>query len=333
MSIRKMTTLNQTPWMCLCAGISIKPTLSVPTIASSALKQMRFFLFVITITSSIVSWDFAFAQQTPAMKNNPQTETSVTPTASTSALPLFYKELVPFDKTIHRALKAARTPDDYTFAIESDVIPLVFNEVAFAAMHYPIVFLDAGGAGGVPTLAAIVGSGNRKNRFIDARGQWSPGIYVPAWVRRYPFFAMKIAADGQPLLGVDTTASRLKSSKSEPLLDQNGNPTQLLQEILAMNIEYQQAGLRTNQLADQLQKSGLLEPVVLQVQASTKESQPEKSVPSTTIGGFLVINDAKLANLDKEKVAELHKTGALSLAYAHLISMQHLRKLFENASN
>jgi hypothetical protein len=293
---------------------------------------MRCFLFALA-AFAVVSGVTATGVHAQSSKRTSMTTPSPTATPALSpALPLFYKELVPFDKNVHRDLKVARNPETYAFSAESDIIPLVFSEVAFAAMHYPIVFLDSGGAG-VPTLVAMVGNGNRKNQFVDSKGQWAQGHYVPAWVRRYPFFAMKTSADGQPLLGIDTTAARLKSSKGEPLLDKDANPTPLLQEILVMNIEYQQAGARTNQLAEQLQKAGLLEPVVLKVQAPQKNSSQTGEAPAITVGGFLVVNEAKLVNLDNDKLAELHKSGALSLAYGNLISMQHLRKIFESASN
>lgn len=249
-----------------------------------------------------------------------------------SPLPLFYKELIPLDRKIHSEIKLSRIPETYAFAAESDVVPIVVTEVAFAAMHYPIVLLDSGKAV-TPTLVAVVGNGNRKNQFVTKDGQWVPNVYIPAWVRRYPFFVMRTTADGEPMLGFDPTAERLKSKKAEALIDAKGEPTPLLQEIVAMNMEYQQAGLRTNQLAELLQKAGLLEPVVLKVQSPPKQGENPAEAPAITIGGFLVVNEAKLAQLDKDTLAQLHQSGALSLAYAQLISMQHLRKVFETVSN
>jgi len=293
----------------------------------------------------------ALAQSAPnpqGTMNTPAQTTSALAGQPVGALPLFYKQLIPFDRNAHKDIRLARTPQSYAFARESDIIPVVFTEAAFALMHYPIVFLDSGN-GSIPTLSVVVGNGNRRNQFVSEKGQWRKDTYIPAWVRRYPFFVMKTAADGEPLLGFDPNADRLKSKQGERLLDTSNNPTSLLQEMITMNMEYQQAGLRTNQLCEALQKAGLLEPVTLRVQAPAADNKkaggagsgashvmaptPQESAPAITVGGFMVVNEAKLATLDKETLAQLHQSGALSLAYAHLISLQHLRKVFETASN
>ena len=61
------------------------------------------------------------------------------------------------------------------------------------------------------------------NRFVDEEGAWLPGVYVPAYVRRYPFCAIPVQRGGQEpdfLICVDETA--LEESAA-PLFDKDGH--------------------------------------------------------------------------------------------------------------
>ena len=109
--------------------------------------------------------------------------------------PFGYSEIVPLEKH-HRVLltdpAAGMVP---AFARNINAMAISFSEFAVAQRDYPIVFATADcGASFAPV--AVLGLADRQNLFIEADARWSPGAYVPAFVRRYPFCISRILLDG-----------------------------------------------------------------------------------------------------------------------------------------
>mgnify|MGYP002144979420 CR=1 FL=1 len=60
--------------------------------------------------------------------------------------------------------------------------PLTVTEFANAALSFPIIFV-----GDEKTPVAALGLNAGENLFIDAEGAYDTGVYIPAYIRRYPF--------------------------------------------------------------------------------------------------------------------------------------------------
>jgi len=242
-------------------------------------------------------------------------------------MPLFYKSLVPFSVETHGALRFPENAPNYRFASETNLIPLLVNEASFAQSQYPLVFIGQT-AESPATLAAVVGAGDGKNRYVDGKGNWLKETYIPAWVRRYPFFTMQAGEEAEPMLAIDPTTDWLEMKSGEALVDQEGKPTDRLQRVLTFNREYQQMAVKTRELVQALFASEVLEEGVLSIPAAGGKKSGE-GLSSREIRGFLVVNEKKLRELSDDKVAELHRSGALGVAYAQLMSMQNLGKVFQ----
>ena len=91
---------------------------------------------------------------------------------------------------------------------------------------------------------------------------------------------------------------------------------------------YQQMAVKTRELVQALFASEVLEEGVLSIPAAGDKKSGE-GLSSREIRGFLVVNEKKLRELSDDKVAELHRSGALGVAYAQLMSMQNLGKVFQ----
>lgn len=241
-------------------------------------------------------------------------------------LPLFYRELAAFDTDLHAALAPPATPPDYRFAAHTNVIPLLLHEVPLALRHYPLVFLP-GEANNPPTLAALVGLGDGQNRFVGADGQWRRDTYVPAWVRRYPFIAVKAEGQVDPVLAIDPQAEWLEQGGGEPLVA-DGKPTPRLDYIIAFQKEFQDFALRTQAVAASLQDASVLEEGRLRIEPSADEHGAQPS----EINGFLIVSEQKLLALPGEAVALLHRSDALGLAYAQCFSLANLQNLLAGPS-
>lgn len=237
-------------------------------------------------------------------------------------LPLFYKSLVPFSSTGHGSLTLPKVQASYAFASHSDIIPLLVTEVPHAIRHFPIVFIKDQSSSAV-TLVALVGKGDGKNQFVNASGQWRQGVYVPAWVRRYPF-ALMADAKGDGMLAVDVEAQIFADKRdAQPLVDSDGKSTELLQKIVEFHKEFLAASQFTERVVNALVQAEVLEDAGLSIR------QPDSDKP-VKVQGFMVVNEGKLKALQSEQLEKLHRADALGLAYAQLLSMGNFSQIFDH---
>lgn len=237
-------------------------------------------------------------------------------------LPLFYRELAAFDIAQHGKLSFPLVPPNYRFAAQTNVIPLLINEIPFALQHYPLVFLPGNGQE-PPTLAALVGIGDERNRYVNADGQWRADTYIPAWVRRYPFLAVGTDAQADPVLAIDIKAEWLDAKGGDPLIGADGKPTPRLEFILNFQREFADFAKRTQTIVKSLAESGVLEEGSLRVDppAGDTATQPRE------IKGFFIVSEPKLRSLNAKQAGKLHQSDALGLAYAQMFSMANLAKV------
>lgn len=234
--------------------------------------------------------------------------------------PLFYKSLVPFSKKEHAQLAFPELPPKYAFAVDANVIPLLITEVGLAEANYPIVLMNLGADGGL-TLAILVGL-DGKNRYVSADGSWKKDAYVPAWVRRYPFFAVQVEGKSEPMLAVDATYEFLNSKGGKPFFDKDGNATDRLENVLNFNVVYQRDARNTQIALDALKQSGVLE-------TATMQRRLAKEGDTKSFTGFMVVNEKKLMELSDDQIIKLQRSGALGLAYAQMLSMRNIKNLID----
>lgn len=249
---------------------------------------------------------------------NAHAQSNLRKLAMNTPLPLFYRELVAFDIDAHGALAFPDPAPDYHFAARTSVVPLLLHEVPLALRHYPLVFLP-GDTKNPPTLAALVGIGDERNRFVETDGRWRRDTYLPAWVRRYPFIAVNAEGQSDPVLALDPQAEWIKQGGGERLI-KDGKPTPRLEFIIAFQKEFQDFALRTQAVAKALQDAGVLEDGSLRIESPAND----KTEQAREIKGFLTVSEQKLRALSAEAVARLHQADALGLAYAQLFSLANL---------
>lgn len=233
-------------------------------------------------------------------------------------LPMLYQSLEAFDTTKHRSLGLPAQVTNFQFAREANVVPVVASEVSMALRHFALIFMMPEGAI-APTLVALVGAGDGNNQFVNKDGTWRAGAYVPAWVRRYPFFS---ADDGKgaQLLAIDSKAEVFKTPGAVPLLDKDGQPTDLLKSIVKFQNEYTALFQKTQAMSQALYEAKVLEPAMLNLRL------PGQAAPKR-LEGFLAVNEVKLRELAPDALEKLRQADALGLAYAQLFSMPSIQTL------
>ena len=242
----------------------------------------------------------------------------------TQDLPLFYRELVAFDTNTHGKLAFPEVPPSFRFAAQTNIVPILVHEAGLASRSYPLVFIP-GQEGQAPILAVMVGVGDNVNRFVDADGKWRQGAYIPAWVRRYPFIAVRPQDAQEPMLAIDPQAEWVKSGGGEPFVGTDGKATPRLQRVLDFQREFQIFAERTEAIAKALMDAGVLEEGTLRIEPP----QADKAGEAREIKGFLLVSETKLKALSDEALLKLFKADALGLAYIQLISMGSLPNLIE----
>ena len=233
--------------------------------------------------------------------------------AATPLLPPLYSALEPLTPQRHSDLRLRDA--GYAFAARISAIPLAFEEFSPASRHYPIVFTAQ-----APHMPMVIMSlAADANPQVDANGDWQAGKYIPAYLRRFPFFLVRVAEGSDELaLCMDTTAPQISTTEGEILFGADGKPTPILDQAFVFSRNLEAAMQKTRALTDMLTSLNLLQPTAVQFEQNGKP---------TKIDGFHAVQREAFAALPAEKLAELRDNGALELIYAHLASMAALPEL------
>ena len=73
-------------------------------------------------------------------------------------------------------------------------MPVSYTEFPVASRDYPLVFISSDqGRTFMPML--VLGLAPRQNLFVTPANAWDSSVYLPAYVRRYPFCMTRIPVD------------------------------------------------------------------------------------------------------------------------------------------
>ncbi|WP_427308491.1 SapC family protein [Cupriavidus sp. H39] len=238
-----------------------------------------------------------------------------------STLMLLYKNVTALSRETHSALKL-KASESFDFAKQTHWVPLAGVEFYPASRDYPIVFArDAQTQAVTPIL--LVGLKAGENDQIDASGKWRTGVYLPAFIRRYPFVLAETGADPENELAVcfDNSSDCLGEEEGHPLFNPDRTNSATLDESLRFLNDFKIEMERTKHFSDALQKLELLESRSVEIRSADGASW--------TVRDFLVVNEEAFGKLTGTQLAELHKNGYLGWIFAHLMSLSTLRDLFD----
>jgi hypothetical protein len=238
--------------------------------------------------------------------------------APNQGLPLFYNSIEPINLEQHGKMKV-RGLTSLPELGRTHAVPLTVDEFALVQRHYPIVF----SVGDQPVPIALMGLNEGVNVFLDDSGRSNdPSLYIPAYLRRYPFLLAKLRPDSDELsLCFDPTSGAVGDfDEGEPLF--NGDqPSDATKAILEFCEQFEAAGLRTTAFIEDLVKSDLLMDGEVAI-------QPEGFDQPFVYRGFRMIDEEKLRNLRGDELRKMNQSGMLPLVYAHLFSLSQMRDVF-----
>ncbi len=234
-------------------------------------------------------------------------------------LPLFYNGLEPLSSQAHADFRA-KPQDKAPFLVGQHAIPVTVDEFALAQRFMPIVF----SSGDEPIPLALMGLNEGVNVFVDNDGALIDNtLYVPAYIRRYPYMLARLTPDAQELsLCFDPTYPAIGKLDEGEALFADGQPTEFTKNVLQFNEMFEQAGARTQGFMNELKESGLLMEGEVTI-------QPQGSDKPFVYRGFQMVDEAKLADLRGDTLRKMSQSGMLPLLYAHLFSLALMREIFE----
>lgn len=240
------------------------------------------------------------------------------------SLPLLYNDLMPLNTRDHSKF-TTRPMETAKFLSTQHAIPLTVEEFVQAQRNFPIVF----SSGDSPLPLALMGLNEGVNTFIDADGKINEPVYLPAYIRRYPFLLAKLQPETEDLsLCFDPTSDSVgEFADGEPLFDETGATTEATKRILDFCEKFEEAGMRTKAFIDQLQAHDLLMAGEIAIERADFPGKPY------VYRGFQMVNQEKLNAVPTEKLDEWAKNGLLPLIYAHMFSLDLMRNIFARQVN
>lgn len=226
-----------------------------------------------------------------------------------------FEKIVPINRERH-AGKKVRASDNFRFASKFHLAYVTVHEFARAAAIYPLVFLEDKDNDQFRPVA-LMGLDAGENLFVDSEGQWA-GSYIPAIIRRYPFALTKAAEADRFIVCVDEASDLLSDTEGVPLFDEQGNATQVIENVKRYLSELQQMDTMTHEFSRFLVQNNLLTPLNMRVNADNQVRN---------ITGCYVINEDRLNTFNDTKFNEIRQKGYLAAIYAHLISLSQIERL------
>lgn len=235
---------------------------------------------------------------------------------------LFYNKPEPLSLEAHRNLGVKRISEPFGFLRSAHAVPVTVSEFGLSAGSYPVIFVGAD-----KTPVAVMGIRQGQNLFVEANGQTEHEVYIPAFVRRYPFVFASDDAQDRLLLCVDSQAPMVSSEPDVPFFE-GDQPSKFTQDAIEFCKEFERQRRATAEFIKLLESHDLFEQKTVAFtprDAQGNEGQQQK------IADYWAIDEKKLNELPAEKFIELRDNGALGAIYAHMVSLLNWPQIIQRA--
>jgi hypothetical protein len=235
--------------------------------------------------------------------------------------PTGYTSVSPLLKNHRVALPSGeQTP---AFVHDTHALPLSFTEIAPASRDYPVAFSSTDG-GKTFTLTAILGLQQNQNMYLMDDGHWDRRVYLPAYVRRYPFCMARVTRNGdaqaERVVCVDDSAI---DADGDVLFDEKGDALPTWSRIENFVTEYERDLMRSEEFCKLLAEIGILEPISVTAELGDFTMQ---------LAGFHRVQREALAELPEKSLRALLQGDAMDAVFAHLWSLSNFQRMLDRRS-
>lgn len=210
---------------------------------------------------------------------------------------------------------------DFQFVSGLHTIPLSAVEFMPSARHYPIIF--AGDEDVFPV--ALLGLQPGENLFVNAKGRWKEGCYVPAILRRAPFVLMEDSKGGKQgvSLCLDVESPLVSKEDGTPLFA-NDKPTELVAQMANFAAAYSKEQSRTKSFVSACVEHDLLVSRRMDITLATGQQ--------IVFSGFKVIDQDRLRKIEDSEALKWFRRGWSALAVSHILSLGNMGRLHHRAN-
>jgi hypothetical protein len=227
---------------------------------------------------------------------------------------LFYSQPEPLSPEMHGKIGVKSMDGPFGFAKVGHAVPLTVGEFPSAAGTGPIIFM---GEEKQPIMVMGLNAGD--NMFLRPDGLFEAGVYIPAYIRRYPFIFANDDAAKQMVLCIDRAAEFVIDKGFDlAFFEADGQPSQYTKNCIEFCNNYEFERQKTQSFVQILKDLDLFESKTANftpVDANGVQGEQQK------IAEYFGVSEEKLTKLPADKYIELRDNGALPVIYAHLISL------------
>lgn len=223
----------------------------------------------------------------------------------------------------HRNLKITES-GDYARYKDQHLIRIISQDFFTLCAEFPVVFVkDASGEQFVPV--AIMGLREGQNLYCQTE-EWKAQV-VPVRFSNAPFSMVRLDDQSDQLaVLIDEDSPMLSETEGTPLFKEDGTKSAYLEQKMEHLLKTAEQTVQTEGICKIFKEKDLLATQQLQL-------QHRQDSPTYNIGGVYTIDEKKLNALSDEDFLDLRKQGLIPLIYAHLSSLQQLRRISEMQYN
>ena len=232
-------------------------------------------------------------------------------------LPVLYNDLVPLSAQEHGSWKF-RPFETLELIKDVHAVPITVDEFVVTQRYFPIVF----SSGSDPVPLALMGLNEGVNVFVGDDGKTVQPVYIPAYVRRYPFMLARLQPDAQDMtLCFDPTSGLIAAGEEGSVLFEGDEPSQATKDVLGFCEQFEIAAQRTGAFCKEVGEAGLLEEAEVTIQHG---SSPNPFI----YRGFQMVSEEKLRDLRGDQLRKMNQSGMLPLIHAHIFSLSLMNEIF-----
>ena len=224
---------------------------------------------------------------------------------------------VPLQNDKHAKLRVINS-GDYTRHKGRHLIPIISQDFFSLAAEFPLVFVKDNAVGKFVPVA-IMGLREGENLYCQT-GEWKAPV-VPVRFNNAPFTMTRVDEQGDQLaLLIEEDSPLVSETEGEALFKENGERSEYLEQRIEGLLKNAQQTVQTEVICKLFADKDLLSTQQLQL-------QHRSDAPRYNIDGVYTIDEQKLNALSDEDFLDLRKQGLIPLIYAHLCSLQQLRRI------
>jgi hypothetical protein len=226
---------------------------------------------------------------------------------------LFYSRPEPLNVQLHSKMGLRRIDRPFEFAATAQAVPVTVSEFVIASLSFPIIF-----AGDRRLPLGVMGIESNVNMFVLPNGYFEVGVYVPGYIRRYPFVLAADTSREQLVVCVDRDANMLGDLPDLPFFDPSGQPTDYTKGCIQFCNDYELEVRRTESFVGLLTDLDLFETRKTAYTPNNPDGTPGEP---QDIAEYFAVSEDRLKALPDDKLRLLSDNGALRQIYAHLNSL------------